>query len=165
MASDLTITIQESITLPNGNKEILQNQIVISDINQTMRRVDTISTQFSGSGIEILRFVGSEEEQTAGSFVKSDVKYLRITNLDKTNSVSIYLANTSEDQAESVLFKLDARKSLMFSNAEFNASQVGDYVENNILDEQYYSIFESADVIKAKADSAPVQIEYFIASS
>ena len=54
---------------------------VIKDVNQIMKRTDTIAPTFSGSGIEILRFVDSEEQQTAGSFVRDTVKYMRFTNL------------------------------------------------------------------------------------
>ena len=105
--ADLKITLQESITLPNRNVETLHNTTVISGVNQILRRTDTIATDFSGSGIEILKFVDSEEQQTAGSFVKEDVKYLRITNLDNTNSALIYLVDTNE---EFVIFKLEAKK-------------------------------------------------------
>jgi hypothetical protein len=160
--ADLTVTIQENITLPNGNKENLFNSHIISGVNQTLRRIDTIATNFSGSGIQLLKFVDSEEEQVAGSFVKSDVKYIRITNLDSENYVLIYILNISQ---ESVLFKLEAGKSLMFGNADFNASQNGDYVVTGIGDEDYYSSFIYYDTIKAKAEVANVQLEYFVASS
>ena len=123
--ADLTITLQEQITLPNNNVETTLNTKIIEGVNQTVRRVDTISTTFSGSGVEILKFVDSESQQTAGSFVKSDVKYIRITNLDPTNSATIYLIQSN---TESVLFDLEAGKTLMFGNADFNASGAGDYV-------------------------------------
>ena len=62
-----------------------------------MKRTDTIAPTFSGSGIEILRFVDSEEQQTAGSFVRDTVKYMRFTNLCKTNFVSLYLIQDSPE--------------------------------------------------------------------
>jgi len=160
--ANLQVTIQESITLPNGNKEQLSNTKTISDVNQTLRRIDTITTTFSGSGIEILKFVNSEEEQVAGSFVKSDVKYLRITNLDTANYGLIYLVDTNE---ESVIFKLEAGKSLMFGDVEFNANNDADYVIEGVWDPTYYSSFVYFDTIKAKAVSASIQIEYFVASA
>lgn len=165
MASDLLITIQESITLPNGNKETLQNTKTISGITQTLRRVDTIATTPSGSGIEILRFTDSEAQQTAGSFVKSNVKYVRITNLDTTNSVNISIVNEDQTEGEFVIFTLEAGKSLMFNNANLGASQPADYVLPGIWDEMYYGYLEQADVIKARATTAAVQLEYFVAST
>ena len=160
--ADLKVTLQESITLPNRNVETLYNTATISGVNQVLRRTDTITTEFSGSGIEILKFVNSEAEQTAGAFVKNDVKYIRVTNLDITNYVLIYLIDTNE---ESVLFKLEPKKSLMFGDANFNATQNGDYVVEGVWDEDYYSGFVYYDTIKAKAETADVQIEYFVASA
>ena len=160
--ADLQISIQETITLPNGNKEQMLNTKTISGVNQTLRHVDTISTAFSGSGIEILKFVDSENEQTAGAFVKSDVKYVRITNLDTTNYGLLYLVSTGQ---ESVVFKLEAGKSLVFGNADFNASSNTNYVLEGVWDPDYYSTFTSFDIIKAKAVSSSIQVEYFVASA
>jgi len=158
---DLLITVKESITLPNGNSVKTTNTKTISSINQITQRVDTISTTFSGSGVEILKFVNSESEQIAGSFVKDDVKYIRITNLDSTNNATIYLIQTNE---ESVLFDLEAGKTMMFGNATFNASQTGDYVDESYVDETYYSSFTNFDTIKAKAITSDISIEYLVAS-
>ena len=160
--ADLTITLQEQVKLPNNNIEKTSNIKTITGVNQTTRKIDTISTTFSGSGVEILKFVDSEAQQTAGSFVKSDVKYIRITNLDSTNKVTLYILQTD---TESVLFDLEAGKTFMLGNAEFNASQVGDYVVDGYVDETYYSSFTNFDTIKAKADTSNVQLEYFVASS
>jgi hypothetical protein len=160
--ADLLVTIQESITLPNRNKEILSNTKTIAGVNQTLRRIDTIPTAFSGAGVEILRFVDTEQEQTGGAFVKSSVKYIRITNLDITNYGLIYLIDTNQ---ESVIFKLEPGKSLMFGNADFNATNVSDYVVEGVWDEDYYSSFVYFDSIKAKAISSSIQLEYFVASS
>jgi hypothetical protein len=160
--ADLKLTISEEINLPNNNVEKVVNRKTISGVNQITRRLDTITTSFSGTGIELLRFVDNESSQVAGSFVRDAVKYIRITNIDSTNFCTIYLIKTDQ---ESVLFKLDAGKSLMFSNAEFNASEGGDYVVESYVDETYYSDFTTIDVIKAKADTANIQLDYFVASS
>lgn len=165
MANDLLITIQESITLPNGNREVLTNTKTITGVKQTLRRIDTIATNPSGSGIEILRFTDSEQQQTAGSFVKDEVMYIRITNLDKTNSVEISIVNEEGDEGEFVLFKLEAGKSLMLNNTSVGASQPADYVLPGIWDEMYYGFFGKTDVIRAKAITSPVQLEYFVASA
>lgn len=160
--ADLLVTIQESITLPNRNKEVLSNTKTITGVNQTLRRIDTIPALFSGDGIEIIRFVDTEQEQTGGAFVKSSVKYIRITNLDKFQYGLIYLIDTNE---ESVIFKLDPGKSLMFGNADFNATSVNDYVIEGVWDEDYYSSFVYFNSIKAKGFNSTIQLEYFVASS
>lgn len=160
--ADLTVSIQESITLPNRNKINTFNNKVITGVNQITRRIDTIATTFEDTGIEILRFVDSEEQQVAGSFVRDTVKYIRITNLDDTHYCTIYLIKTNLDN---VLFKLDAGKSMMFANAFFDSNNSQDYVQAGYLDEQYYSSFTTMDVIKAKADESSLQLEMFVGSS
>jgi hypothetical protein len=160
--ANLYVTITEEITLPNTTPEKTNIFKTISDINQIVRRIDTISTTFSGSGIEIIRFCDSEEEQTGGAFVKADVKYVRITNLSTTYDSTIYLINTN---VESSLFNLPAGQTLMFTNANLNASSPIDYVVESYVDETYYNNFTYINSIKAKAISGSLQLEYFVAST
>jgi len=141
----LDVFIKESITLPNGNEEVATNNIKISNVNQLVRRIDTISSHWEGTGVEILRFVDDEASQVAGSFVRDTVKYLRFTN-------------------EGV-FKIDPGKSMMLSNAQFESSNYYDYVVDGYVDIQYYSSFSSLYSIKAKANNADVRIEYLVGSS
>jgi hypothetical protein len=160
--ANLYVTITEEITLPNNTTEKTNVFKTISNVNQIVRRVDTISTRFSGSGVEIIRFCDSESEQTGGAFVKSDVKYIRITNISPTYSCIIYLLDTN---VESSLFDLPAGQTLMFANTDLNASSANDYVVESYVDEMYYSDFTYIDSIKAKAISGSVQLEYFVAST
>ena len=159
---DLTVTIREAITLPNGNPQVSENTKKITGVNQLTRRTDTITTSFEGTGIEILRFVDSESRQTAGSFVKDTVKYIRFTNLDSTNFCSLYLINENQNFTR---LKIEAGKTVIFSNEDFIASSTGDYVVEGYVDSAYYTSFEDLDVIKAKADTADIQLEYLVASS
>ena len=160
--ANLYVTITEEITLPNTTTEKTRVFKTISDVNQIVRRVDTISTTFSGSGIEILRFCNSEEEQTGGAFVKQDTKYVRITNLSTTYEAVIYLIATDE---ESTLFNLSPGKTLMLNDADINASSTVDYIAESYVDEMYYSSFTYIDSVKAKAIGGNVQLEYFVAST
>ncbi len=174
-SGSLKVLIQESIRLPNKNEEVCINEVIIPDVNQIMRRTDTISTTFSGSGIEILRFVDSEEQQTAGSFVRDTVKYMRFTNLCDHHYCSLYLIQDSPNaqnpnttdfgSGDDGLFRLDPGKSIVFSNGQFDSNNYYDYVVEGYVDEQYIGGFASLSLIKAKADTEDVQIEYFIASS
>ena len=159
---DLTVTLIEEILLPNSNTEKIINKTTISNVNQITRRLDTIATSFTGNGIELVRFVDSEEEQTAGSFVRDTVKYIRITNLDSTNSCSIYLIRTS---LEEIALTLDAGKSIMLPNAYIDSATAADYVVADYVDLSFLSDMSTLDVIKAKASNSSVQLEYVIASS
>ena len=162
MASTLTVNIIESIILENGNKMETFNTVSIPGVNQIVRRTDTIVTSFSGSGIELVKFVDSEEQQTAGSFVKSDVKYLRFTHISGSSNVALYLVKTND---ESTIFELETGKTIMFGNANFDASNTNDYVVDGYVDEFYYSNFVFYDTIKAKSLTSSSRLEYVIASS
>ena len=159
---ELSLQVTETIKLQNGNTIDSVNYKVISGINQVLQTVDTISTTFSGSGVEILKFVDSESQQTAGSFVKNTVKYIRITNLDSTNYCDLYLIKTNTEESR---FQLDAGKTFMLSNAQFDATATNDVVVDGYVDMAYFSDFVSIDTIKAKANTADVSIEYFVAST
>ena len=164
---DLKVQINESITLPNRNTMTTYNATTISNVNQIVRNVDTVTNRFENQGIEILRLVDNAASQTAGSFVRTDVKYIRITNLSTEYRVSIYLV---KQDRESAIFFLDPTKSLMFSNGELNASSMFDYVQDGYVDEQYYSDFTTFDIIKAKTYDGnqflyDAQLEYVVASS
>ena len=167
--ANLTVTISENMLLPNKNREIATNTIVIPDVNQFVRRIDTISHTFEGDGIGIVSFVSSEAEQTPGSFVNTDVKYIRITNLAASDTfATITCIKTNE---ESVSFTIYPGRSLILSSSDFDASQAGDYVAVGYVDEQYYTDLTYMSLIKAKAGNSnssytgTIQLEYIIASS
>lgn len=159
--ANLNVVITEEITLPNRNVEKTSNTKVISGINQIVRRIDTIVSTFSGSGIEIIKFSDSEEQQTAGSFVKSDVKYIRITHISGNSDALIYLI---ADGPESVILNLSPGKTIMLNDADINAASSADYVVDDYVDPTYYSSFVTLNTIKAKAVSSSIQLEYFVAS-
>ena len=53
----LEVFIRESILLPNGNEEIATNSIKIEGVNQLVRRIDTISSKWEDTGVEIVSIV------------------------------------------------------------------------------------------------------------
>jgi hypothetical protein len=161
--ANLYVTITEEITLPNNTTERTNVFKNITGINQILRRVDTIATTFSGSGIEIIRFCNSEEEQTGGAFVKQDVQYIRITNLSTQYDTTVYLV--ANDNTESALFNLTPGKTIMLGDTDINTPEANDPVVNGYVDEAYYSDFIYLSSIKAKAISGSTQLEYFVAST
>ena len=161
--ANLYVTITEEITLPNNTTEKTYVFKNITGINQIVRRVDTISTTFSGSGIEIIRFCNSEEEQTGGAFVKQDVQYIRITNISTQYNTTIYLV--TNDNTESALFDLAPGKTLMLGDTDINTPAQNDPVVDGYVDESYYNNFIYLSSIKAKAITGNTQLEYFLASN
>lgn len=156
----LISNLDERVILDDGKSSITSNSTTIEDVGQFTRRLDTIATKFSGSGIEILKFVDSEEESVAGSFVKGDVRYIRISNLT-SNSVDLYFIKSNE---ESTIFNLDGEKTFMLANGQFDASSTSDYVVEGYVDPTYYGNLVGIDTIKAKAYPSSSLLEIVVAS-
>ena len=126
--ANLYVTITEEITLPNTTTEKTQTFKIINGINQIVRRVDTITTAFSGSGIEIIRFCNSEAEQTGGAFVKQDVQYIRITNLSTQYDTLIYLVDPAEMD-----FHIDKQRKPFLYHIKEVASVGMEKVKNDLI--------------------------------
>ena len=143
-AATLTVTVQESITLNNlerGSKNVL----TVANINEVDNRVMSIP---SASEVTV---VSLGTAVAGGQYIRSDVKYVRITNLDATNFVRVRVADTGGVTAD---FKIEAGKSFMLGNGNLSAHAT----------EGAFSSFADIDSIKARADSLPVDVEIFIAS-
>jgi hypothetical protein len=81
-SATLTVTTSESITL-NGSNMGATNTLSVASINEINQRIVTID---AGNVRTLFNFGGAV---SAGEFVRANVKYLRITNKDNTNTVSI----------------------------------------------------------------------------
>ena len=153
----LEVTIQESIILPNYNVQESYNAFTVCGINNYVTRTEVIDYRWSGSGIGIISFVDSKSEQTPGSFVNSDVKYIRITNFPTSDKfASIHCI---KDNDESVTFKVEPGKSIILSNDDLE------------IPSALTSSFSYMTEIKAMAGgggdttySGSIQIEYVVAS-
>ena len=141
--TNLTVTISEQLT-SNGQTFNFSNQLVLANIKPFDPRVMTIPL----TEVTIIAF-GSAV--AAGTFVAANVKYIRITNKDDTNFIRVRVTKTSGQTFD---IKLDAGKSFIMSNVKESANTGGGA----------FSAFVDADNISAQADTASVDIEYFVAS-
>ena len=81
-AATLTVTFTESIVL-NGSNMGATNILSLASINEINQRIVTID---AGNVRTLFNFGGAV---AAGEFIRANVRYLRITNKDDTNTVSI----------------------------------------------------------------------------
>lgn len=81
--SSLTVTVTEKLTL-NGTDHGSTKKITIADINEVSKRILSVSTD----GLQV--YAGSTVAGL-GTFITSDVRYIRITNLDNENYVILHL--------------------------------------------------------------------------
>lgn len=82
--ADLTTTISESVTL-NGAVRGTTNTVTTSGINNAFERLVTCTTGQT-------TFLAAFDSNSYGSVVqidKEDVRYIRVTNLDQTNSLEL----------------------------------------------------------------------------
>ena len=152
MAGTLKVKIQEEIILDNqdySSKRVLE----ISSINEISKRILTITT----TEAEILKFASTID---AGRHITGDVRYMRFTNLDDTNFITLTLTNEDSDE---VAIKLDAGQSFIWNGDNsgglvdsFNAVTAGNAASDTAL----------ADVtsVQADANTGSCNLEMFIAS-
>ena len=150
-AAKLTVTISETINL-NGSQQGASNSLEISSINEISKRIVTVLT----AGIELLKF---HDTAAAGQFVYGDVRYFRITNKDDDNNVYLTFKNAQNDE---FIVLLDKGQSCIYnSNLDggvvntFDANTAGAASSDNL---------GTLTSISAKADTANVDVEIFVAS-
>jgi hypothetical protein len=134
----LAVTITEAVTL-NGKSYGNINNLSIANVNEVDGRIMTIPT----SEVGVVTFGTAAG---AGTFVRANVKYLRITNKDDTNFISLHLTSATDD----VWVKVEAGKSFMLGTGEIETANS-------------FSAWADVTAITAIANTAAVDIEYFIA--
>jgi hypothetical protein len=162
-AKTLKVTVTEQIQLA-GNSQDNQTITEIADINELSNRIVTIP---SSSEVGLLAFASSSNSMNAGTYVQSDVKYIRISNLDNTNFVDLRVLNTDGDYYS---VKLDAGKSFLLGNTRLNTPSREDYVDPE--DYVLYGYVDTlvsdainADEIRARANTSNIDVEYLVAST
>jgi hypothetical protein len=140
----LTVTISTTIML-NGQATNSENQYTVSGINEINKRIMTIPF---ASEVSILSFGAAV---AAGTLISGDVKYVQITNKDDTNFIRLRIKKAGADTFD---VKIDAGKSFIIGNTKESVSSGAGA----------FSAFVDFDNISAQADTANVDIEYFVAS-
>ena len=151
-SSTMTVRIVESIKL-NGTEQGAVNTKTISSINEVSKRIITITTAES----TIATF--SAAVASAGHYVAADVRYIRFTNKDDTNFITLTFRNQDNDE---VAIKLDAGNSFILAADNsggmvdvFNATQDADAASDTNLGD--------LTNIQADANTASCHLEVFVA--
>ena len=149
----LTITHTEDITL-NGQQFGGTNIKTFASVNEIVKRIITITTA------ECVVATFSAAVASAGHYVAADVRYIRFTNRDGTNFITLTFRNQDNDE---VAIKLDAGQSFILNGdntngmtAIFNATQDADAASS--------ANFGSLTNIQADADTGSCDLEMIIAS-
>ena len=149
----LNVTHTESITL-HCQQFGGTNVNSITGINEISKRIVTITTTES----VIATF--SAAAASAGHYVAADVRYIRFTNLDSSNFITLTFRNQDNDEAA---IKLDYGQSFVWNGdnvngmtAVFNATQDADSASD--------TAFGSLTNIQADANTGSCDLEMLIAS-
>jgi hypothetical protein len=100
----LTVKVIESIKL-NGVEQGANNTKVISSISEISKRIISVPT----SEVTLVSF---STAVAAGTFVESDVRYIRITNKDDTNFIYLVFKNEYNNE---FCVKLDSGQSYIYN--------------------------------------------------
>ena len=152
-SATMTVRIVESIKL-NGTEQGAINTKTISSIAEISKRIITVTVTES----TIATF--SSAVASAGHYVAADVRYMRFTNKDDTNFITLTFRNQDNDE---VALKLDAGQSFIW-NADnsggvvdvFNATQDADAASDTALGD--------LTNIQADANTGSCDLEMLIAS-
>ncbi len=149
----MTVTVSESITL-NGKNQGGTTTKTFSSIAEISKRILTITT--NESTIATL----SGAVASSGHFNDSAVRYMRFTNLDDTNFITLTFRNQDNDE---VAIKVDAGQSFIWNGdnsngmtAVFNATQDADAASDTALGD--------LTNIQADANTGNCDLEMFVAS-
>lgn len=151
--ADLTVTLTEALEL-NNSAIGGTNSVVIGSIAEVDKRMVTVTTA------EVVIATFSAAVASAGHYIAANVRYIRFTNTDATNFVTLTFRNQDNDEAA---LKLDAGRSFIWNGdnvngmtAVLNATQDADAAGS--------SNFGSLTNIQAIADTGSCKLEVFIAT-
>ena len=157
-ASTLKVTITESITL-NGSNQGATNTVSISNVDEVFKRIITCP---ANNETRIADFHSSVSDATITPFDDQDVVYMRLTNLDDTNNITISLHidvgedDTTADETASIL--IQPGKSFIMGTPH-DGIAVSDANANFITD------LQDLEAIVIQPGANAIDVELFVASA
>ena len=123
----LTVTLTESISL-NGSQLGSTNTLTIAEIDEVSKRIVTVPT----SEVVIASFGTAV---APGTFIESDVRYIRITNKDNENHVYLVFKN---EYSNEYCVKLDKYQSFIY-----NADQASGVIDTMLANQVPFGFTEA----------------------
>lgn len=154
--ADLTTTITESVTI-NGSVRGSSNTLTITGIEHTFERVATIPADADATVLLTKDTITSSD----GAVDIQDTKYIRITNLDDTNSVNLSLQidrhNDDSGAEESATILLQAGHSFIMGTPH-------DGIAVSDANATINTTMHDLESILVDSGSNAVKLEVFVAS-
>jgi len=157
----LNVTITEELTL-NGADRGSTNNLSVASVTQVYHRILTLPAN-GGSGTTDTTISNFRTlVTTSDSALKDDdVKYIRVTNLDSSNSVTLSLqlaADGGSDASSTASVLLEAGKSFILGKA-VGVAAVDDDAAGKVT-----SLVDLESIIAVNGNNATLSLELFIAS-
>ena len=147
----LTVKVTETISL-NGSAQGASNTVTFASIAEISKRILTITTN------EATIATFSAAVASTGHFNDGAVRYIRFTNLDDTNFLTLTFRNQDNDE---VAIKLDAGKSFVW-NSDISAGMVGIFNATQDADSASDTNLGDLTNIQADANSANCDLEILV---
>jgi hypothetical protein len=142
--ANLNLTITEDICL-NGSQRGSVTTSTILDIDEFSSRIVTAT-------VSAQNILTTGTTIGAGQYIKTDLRYIRVTNLDPTNFIRVGLKDTSGDTA---YLKVGAKETLFLYNDDIEA----------FTDGSTFSAFSEWDTLSIAADTASCDVQVVVASA
>ena len=153
VAATLTVKITETLSL-NGQDKGSENSVAIASITEAFQRIVNVPT----TEVVLLAFGTAI---AAGQFIEGDVRYIRITNKDDTNFVTLVFRNEDSDE---FALKLDYGHSFIYSASRSTPLGVVDTFDAAAAALPAGETLADLVDITAKANTAAVDLEVFVAT-
>ena len=147
----LTVSIVEDLTI-NSRDYGSKQTVAIPSIVDVTRRIVTVPI----TEVTLATFSGAVG---AGGYVAADVMYMRFSNLDDTNFITLTFRNQDNDE---VAIKLDAGKSFIL-NADNSSGMVAMFNATEDADAASDTNLGSLTNIQADANTAVADLEIYFA--
>ena len=149
-AATMTVTVTETINL-NGMNQGASNTLSLASIAEISKRIVNVPA----SEVEV---VAMSTAVAAGTFIESTVKYIRFTNLDDTNHITLTFKD--EDNTEFAVL-LDKGQTFIY-----NGDIAGGVVDTMHAGGSALTVSLNDLVnVTALADTAACDMEIFVAST
>ena len=126
-----------------------QRQLRISDINEVFKRIITLT---GGGQVTVVSL--NNTLAAGGTYREGDVRYIRFTNLDSSNSMTLILAG---DSSTSIALRLDPGASYIITSS--TSTGVVDYADIEGVS------LEDLTLIKGTTSADTIDLEIFVASA
>ena len=159
-ASTLTVKITESITL-NGSAQGSENTLSIGSIKQVQKRIVSCPANSETTAVHFKQVVGAATKFD-GALDVQDVKYVRLTNLDNSNSLTLSLqVEVGEDDSGA-----DASASLLVEPGKsFVIGSPHDGVGVSDANANLVTDLVDLDSLVVQPGGNAIDVEVFIAST